>query len=227
MARPRSTRRPKLLERIRHGDSYVLVLALIVGDYLVLSLSDKTAPLWGVAAVLVTGATLLAAMRTSRVGTAVMRAGMVAALLALLLAALNTALDARAITTLIGVAIGGLLLAAPVAILWRIARHPAVTIETLAGAIDVYLLLGLTFASLYAAVDTAQPPFFAQSAHAAGNDFLYFSYVTLATLGYGDLTPATTVGRTLAVIEAMSGQVYLVTVVAGLVALLVRKSERG
>jgi hypothetical protein len=174
-----------------------------------------------VAAVVVTGATLVSALRTSRSNELVMRGAVAAALTALLLAIINIAVGSRVISGVVGIIIGGLLLAAPLAILVRIARHPTVTVETLAGAVDVYLLLGLTFASIYAAVDTLAPPFFVQVAHPPGSDFVYFSYVTLATLGYGDLTPAGSLGRTLVVMEALSGQVYLVTVVARLVAALV------
>jgi hypothetical protein len=226
----RAPRRPKLRERIARGDSYVLVLLLIVAAYFVLSLSRRNPSAWGVATVLITSATLLAAVRTSRTGPVVMRAAVVAAMLALLLALVNVALDSAAIHDLIGIAVGALLLAAPPAILWRIVQHPTVTVETLAGAIDVYLLFGLAFAGIYAAIQNVAPPFFAQTAHPVGNDFLYFSFVTLATLGYGDLTAASAMGRTFAVAEAMLGQVYLVTVVARLVALFVgagRGSPRG
>ena len=93
--------------------------------------------------------------------------------------------------------------------------------QAITGAICVYLLLGMVFVFVYGAVATlGSGPFFAQSAAGDGTRALrvYFSYVTLATLGYGDYTPAGNLGHTLAVVEALLGQLYLVTVVALLVA---------
>ena len=58
---------------------------------------------------------------------------------------------------------------------------------------------------------------FVQTAHARLPDFLYFSFITQTTVGYGDLTAATNLGRTLAVVEALAGQLYLVTIIAVLV----------
>ena len=71
---------------------------------------------------------------------------------------------------------------------------------------------------LTGAVGTIQSdPFFAQQAHATVADYLYFSFVTQTTVGYGDLTAAGGFGRALAVLEALIGQLYLVTVIALLV----------
>jgi uncharacterized membrane protein len=96
-----------------------------------------------------------------------------------------------------------------------------VNIETIAGAIDVYVLLGLIFSALYRAIASiGGTPFFVQTNHASANQFLYFSFVTQTTLGYGDLTPATNVGRSIVVLEALIGQVFLVTLVARLVSLM-------
>ena len=76
-------------------------------------------------------------------------------------------------------------------------------------------LIGLVFANIYAVVETiGGSPFFAQIEDAAFADFVYFSYVTLATVGYGDLSAAATPGRMLAVANGLLGQIYLVTVVA-------------
>jgi hypothetical protein len=69
-------------------------------------------------------------------------------------------------------------------------------------------------------------PFFAQGTDGTRSLRLYFSYVTLATLGYGDYTPAGNLGHTLAVLEALLGQLYLVTVVAVLVARMGQRRER-
>lgn len=94
------------------------------------------------------------------------------------------------------------------------------------GAVCGYLLLGIIWSLLYCAVETATPGAFERaSATRAGTeattsvrmDLTYFSYVTLATVGYGDVTPTTHVARTLAWTEAIVGQFYLAILVAGLV----------
>lgn len=91
----------------------------------------------------------------------------------------------------------------------------AVTVRTLSGVLAIYLLVGMIFSFLDgAAAAFGSQQFFSEAVHANRSDFLYFSYVTLSTTGYGDLVPATDVGRMLAVAEALIGQIYLVTVVA-------------
>jgi hypothetical protein len=138
------------------------------------------------------------------------------------------------VLTLIGSVVGGtlalvhlvfllLLMVTPVVILNRILRHSTVNIETVAGAIDVYVILGLIFSSLYRSIAAiAGTPFFAQTNHASANQFLYFSFATLTTVGYGDLTAATNFARSVVVIEALMGQIFLVTLVARLVSLMAR-----
>jgi len=81
-------------------------------------------------------------------------------------------------------------------------------------------VLGILFSFAYATVDRIQSgPFFSEVGHAEGNEFLFFSYTTLTTTGYGNLVPAGQPGRMLAGLEMMLGQLFLVTLVAGLVSL--------
>jgi hypothetical protein len=90
-----------------------------------------------------------------------------------------------------------------------------VNAQSVTGAICVYLLLGMIFMFLYGvAAALGDNPFFAQGTDGTRSLRLYFSYVTLATLGYGDYTPRSDLGHTLAIVEALIGQLYLVTVVA-------------
>ena len=90
----------------------------------------------------------------------------------------------------------------------------AVTLETMFGVLCVYLLIGLIFGAAYAVVDQLNSSDFFNTPHAGRDDYLYFSYTTLTTVGYGDLVARTDVGRSLAITEALVGQLYLVTVVA-------------
>jgi len=91
----------------------------------------------------------------------------------------------------------------------------------LVGAICVFLLLGIIWAFGYALLELAVPDSFKgfDPGHGPGADsaWLYFSFVTLTTLGYGDITPVTAVARTLAYLQAVAGQFYIAVLVAGLV----------
>jgi len=91
------------------------------------------------------------------------------------------------------------------------------------GALCIYLFIGLFFATVYSAVDVVDDgAFFAQTDAPDMVDFIYYSFITQATVGYGDLSPITDLGRMLAITEALLGQVYLVTIVAALVSNLGR-----
>ena len=98
-------------------------------------------------------------------------------------------------------------------------REHGVTLHTMFGVLCIYLLVGMLFAFLYGLVSSlGSDPFFAQSDTAdSTKDFPYFSFVTITTTGYGDLTAATNLGRSIAIAEALTGQIYLVTVVAAIV----------
>jgi hypothetical protein len=89
-----------------------------------------------------------------------------------------------------------------------------VTIEAVFGVLCLYLLVGMFFAFLYATIGRINGSFFAQNAPATAANCIYFSFTTLTTTGYGDLTAGSNLGHTLAVSEALVGQIYLVTVVA-------------
>jgi uncharacterized membrane protein len=91
----------------------------------------------------------------------------------------------------------------------------AVTLQTMYGVLCLYLLIGLLFGVAYATIgELSSTPFFAQPGPYGRDEFLYFSYTTLTTVGYGDLSAATNLGRSLAITEALLGQLYLVSVVA-------------
>jgi hypothetical protein len=103
-----------------------------------------------------------------------------------------------------------------------------VTWETVLGALCAYVLIGLLFAFLYLAVDEFRDaPFFAQPGHHDQGEFLYFSFVALTTLGFGDLSPSEGLPQALTVIEALIGSIFLVTLVARLVTLWVRQDEEA
>ncbi len=100
----------------------------------------------------------------------------------------------------------------------------SVTISTMFGVLCIYLLLGMLFAFAYGLVgDVQSEPFFASGIDPDISDYLYFSFATMTTVGYGDLVAGTDLGRSVAITEALIGQIYLVTVVAVIVGNLSRR----
>lgn len=164
--------------------------------------------------------TLLLALRVAEVGPQLFRP--VAALAALLVVA--AVIDAVT-TTGSGVTtrVADLLLVmiTPPSVVVGIRRtlraRNRVTIEAVFGVLCLYLLVGMFFAFLYASIGRISGHFFAEAGSATTPNYLYFSMTTLTTTGYGDLTAASNLGRTLSVSEALIGQIYLVTVVAVIV----------
>ena len=112
----------------------------------------------------------------------------------------------------------------------RFAMRPArVDSEHIYAALSVYLLGGIFFGVLYHAVGQGWPGSFSASGKTGDFelfDAIYFSFVTLATLGYGDLLPVSEVARGLAVVEAVSGQLFLAVLIARLVGSYARGADR-
>lgn len=104
---------------------------------------------------------------------------------------------------------------------------PITRTNAIVGTLAIYLLLGLIWASLYAIILYFHPGAFTGITPEAGVDtfpqILYFSYVTLATLGYGDISPAVPISKTLAYLQAIAGTFYLAIIVASLIGARLRK----
>ena len=101
--------------------------------------------------------------------------------------------------------------------------------KLLLASVNIYFALGIVFAMIFGLVDHLEPGSFSISASLPdapnSTDFMYFSLVTLSTLGYGDILPLSGQARTLAAVEAVVGQVYLTIAVARLVGLHVSRSQ--
>lgn len=122
--------------------------------------------------------------------------------------------------------IGLLLLLAIAIIVHRVLSFGTVAIQSIYGVLSAYLMLGLMYAAFYAATASlASGPFFATGA-ANTRTLQYFSFTTLTTLGYGDFTAVGNVGRAIAVLEALTGQIFLATLVARLVAAFRAPADR-
>ena len=170
------------------------------------------------------GAALFVAQAASRTRAIVMFAVAFLVVVAITLAGVPIDGARRAATVM-----DGLLLAAlALTIVVRIRRMPYVSVQTVLGAVSVYLVLGLLYAVFDSIVSTMTGhQFFTEQSGATVGDYTYFSFITLCTVGYGDLTPSTRIARALAVSEALTGQLYLVTVIAVVVGNLGRSRERA
>ncbi|HSL01325.1 MAG TPA: ion channel [Rubrobacteraceae bacterium] len=112
------------------------------------------------------------------------------------------------------------------AIARRVLQYVEISVVTVLGAVCIYVLVGLSFAFAYEIVGSfgSQPFFASQQERETRSDYVYFSFITMATVGYGDLTAQGGLGRALAVTEGLLGQIYLVTAVAALVSNVGRAS---
>jgi hypothetical protein len=115
-------------------------------------------------------------------------------------------------------------IASPVVVLRRILQHTSVSTQTLFGAVSAYVLIAIAFSYMFLYLDQITAEAFFGVAESTSS-YMYFSLVTIATLGYGDLAPVTDVGRYLATVEAIVGQVLLVTVVARIVSVMSRPAR--
>jgi hypothetical protein len=172
---------------------------------------------------------LLTVVATSRARTGVRRSVVIVLLALTTFTVVGEA--AGALPDAVLFAISGLLSAAiPLALiggLMRLVRAHGVTPQAVAGALTLYLLVGLVFAwviGFTSRVDNTQ--YFAQQANASTSQIVYFSFAVLTTTGFGDLTAATHIGRALAVVEMLLGQLYLVTVIGVLVGNFARRSRK-
>lgn len=209
----------------RWADRYGMLFLLIVGS-LLLTAANTT---WlKIVAMLVQGAVVLFAFLVARAGRRAWRLAIVLVPAAVVLGIVGRLGESRPADVL--AASVNLLLpaAAIVALARRIVMEPFVSGRTVLGLLCVYLLIGMTFAATFIMVAVVSgEPFFVQIDRAQPVDFTYFSFVTLATVGYGDLTAANPMPRMLAAIEGLTGQLYLVTVVAVAVSRVRTRRDRS
>jgi Ion channel len=162
-----------------------------------------------------TGLVLAAAVRASRVRSRAMTVAIAIVAAMTAAATLSLVIEGYSATTADTIVMTVFTLGMPVAILSGLRGERTINIQTVFGAVSLYFMLGLLFAFLIStAARFTDQPYFAQGNDGSMSQRVYFSYVTLATLGYGDLTPATSVGRLLAVLETIAGSLYLVTAVS-------------
>jgi voltage-gated potassium channel len=205
-------------ERLVRGDTYGLLLGILMVTYVLFALLERS-PWERLFISTMLGLVVLLTLHTSHVRARAFRFG-VAIVLIIELATFVQAIIGRNGNDGSGYVMFVMVLIAPLVILSRIMRHEVIGMETIMGALCVYVLLGIAFAGIYAGInDFERLGFFAQPGPKTNVDFLYFSFITQTTVGYGDLTPGTDAGRVIVTFEALIGQVFLVTLVARLVSM--------
>jgi len=121
-----------------------------------------------------------------------------------------------------------LYLIAPFSIVRHLLLRDQIDTEALLGAIAAYLLIGMFFAFAYkAAGEFGSVPFFGSAGPGSLSQDLFFSFVTMTTVGYGNLVPATNPGQTFAVIEAVAGQLFLIVAVGKIISSMPSRGERS
>jgi Ion channel len=213
------------MEWRRHG--YGLVLSLVIASTAFqLAVPASDGPRFVVIAL--QGATLVAAVRTAHVQRVGVRIAAAVAALAVL-ASLVTWIARGDIPPGPSAVVNGLLVAVAPAVLASglvrdLRTRREVALHTLAGVLAIYLLIGMFFSFAYGVIDAVDPStLFAGRPDSTRAEQLYFSFVTISTVGYGDFSPGTGLPRALAVAEMLIGQIYLVTIVSLIVSNLGRR----
>ena len=208
----------RLVERHRFFDSYGFVLVLIVVTYV--SAVTLTNP-WGATIVLfVQIAAVTVTLHVSHARRLALRVATVA-LIVSGIAALGNLIQPTddSLLPYLFACSTFLYVLAPFSIVRHVAKRRKIDLETFLGALAAYLLLGMAFAFCYTFLgDLQDTPFFGEpTGDGTVSDNLFFSFITLTTTGYGNLVPAGNPGQSLAVLEALLGQLFLVTAVAKIV----------
>lgn len=206
-------------------DSYASLLVLLLANFFLLEIVDDER--WGaIGSTLLAAAALVVAISDPSTGHRITRrhAIQILACVALtpLVLVVNSA-EVLALTFLLPVVL--LVTATLPVTITRVVRHRRVTHETVLGALCAYVLLGLLFAFVFLAIEELSGPFFAQPGEHPQSEYLYFSFITLTTLGLSASTPSVGLPQALTALEALVGSIFLVTLVARLVTLWVRQSE--
>jgi len=203
----------------RFTDAFGLVFGLVVITYVLTSLLGTDG--WAAVVVMLSVAlTSVVALTSSYAAPHYVHLSIYLGALGMVLAVIAAITGDETFLSLGAIVQVGLLAAAMAAVLMRVVSTAEVGARTILGAISVYTVLGLLFAFIYEAVGRVQgSPFFEAHTHIHHGDYLFFSYTTLTTTGYGDLVPGGQPGRMLAGFEMLIGQIFLVTLVAGLVSL--------
>jgi len=226
MTEPRSRPWRRLSRSFVEADSYGFVLLLVMVTYTV---SVSITQTWAASIVLtVQVATVWFTLRTSQARPAVRRAADILLYIATAAAVVSFFLHQSDVERGgVFVVCSLLYLIAPFSIVRHLILRQDVDAETLLGAITAYLLIGMFFAFAYKAAGIfGSVPFYGTAGRGSLSQDLFFSFVTMTTVGYGNLVPAANPGQSLAVLEALIGQLFLVVAVGKIISSYRPRRER-
>jgi len=205
---------------------YGAVLAIVL-VFVLLEVLSPDAHWSRAAGVGLASAALSVAIATSRERAEVRRARtlLFGGIAFLVVIAIWVGLVSDAITFIVGTLV---VAAIPVALgggVLRLMNDEGVTVQAVAGALAIYLVIGMLFASAIGFVGVVDSPYFTQG-HVDNGDVVYYSFTVMTTTGFGDFTAAQPLGHALAVLEMLTGQIYLVTVIGILIGNFVGRRAR-
>ena len=205
---------------------YGAVLAIVL-VFVLLEVLSPDAHWSRAAGVGLASAALSVAIATSRERAEVRRArtSLFGGIASLVVIAIWAGLLSDALTFVVGTLI---VAAIPVALgggVLRLINDSGVTVQAVAGALAIYLVIGMLFASAIGFVGVVDKPYFTQGKVDNG-DVVYYSFTVMTTTGFGDFTAAQPIGHALAVLEMLTGQIYLVTVIGILIGNFVGRRAR-
>jgi Ion channel len=212
---------------VRALDSYASLLVLLLANFFLLELVKD--PRWGaIGSTLLAAAALFVAISDPEDGHTINRVQTVMIVCCVGLSFVLFFADSASILGLAYLLPVALLVTATLPItIYRVIHHRRVTTETILGSLCSFVLLGLMFGFVYLAINELRDTsFFTQPGTHQQSEYMYFSFVVLTTLGFGDLSPSVGLPQALVAIEALVGSVFLVTLVARLVTLWVRQDEQ-
>lgn len=210
------------LGRVRSGDTFLFLFVLLIVT-LGMAIIGTSETAGRVVFEVLSGATLLVTLLAAKASRSWKVAGWLVFISAVIVASASVSVhDAPlAAVTIPASHVALLLLCVPI-VLRRLLQHEEVTGETIAGSLCVYLLLGLAFANLYLALSAAGDAPVLKATVAAEmplviGDYIYYSFIGMLTVGFGDVVPVTQWAKAATVVQAIFGQVVLLTLVARLV----------
>ena len=204
-----------------------LVLLLLLATFVFLMVGSTST--WArPVTVALTGATLVAALTAAEISQQLRRLAELLTVVAFAIALATVASSGSEGDGWAALLSAALIVFAPIAIARSVIRRRVIDVRTVLAAICIYVLAGMLWAFVYSAIgDLGSSSFFAQNISPTTADYMYFSFITQTTTGYGDLTAAGNFGRACVALEVLIGQIYLVTVIAVLVSRLTPRRNPG
>lgn len=207
----------------RSSDAYLLTTLILLLLIVAPILTSDFPYLESVLTAILVGAVVTLSMASSNAPRWAIRASWISSILVLASVLFDTATEVRVVGVVV---LAALLIASPIVILRRVGAHREVTATTIWGAISAYLAFGMAFSLMYAAIVSVDPAAFNNMTAGGLGDPNYFSFVTMTTLGYGDIAPVEDLPRALVVFQTLIGQIYLIVVVARVVSMLGKPNEK-